>query len=223
VDALPVLVVAAVVAGAYVLFMSRSDASVAARRLARRTRNVAIAQIKQGERVKVTGVVSALDPPINSPFDDVSCVGFRAVAIAHMRQGGATQAPTSRPGETAEKTDCARFVIADETGTARVDGPFTVGIDLQGDWSIQITTFDQLRRAGMPDFSLFGAWAFSYREGLLRPGDRVSVVGRAFIEQDPAAGSLPGRTPPTIICLRGSADEPTVVVDARRKGGGARA
>ncbi|HEY7376805.1 MAG TPA: hypothetical protein VIF57_31900 [Polyangia bacterium] len=215
-DALPVLLIAAVVAGAYALFMSRSDASVAARRLARRTRNVAIAAVKPGERVKVTGVVSALDPPINSPIDNVSCVGFRVVAIAHMSQGGARQAPTSRPGQMAEQTACVRFAIADETGIARVEGPFTVGLDLEGEWSIPITTFDLLRRAEMPDFSLFGAWAFSYREGLLLPGERVSLVGRAFIEQDPAAGSLPGRTPPTIVCLRGSADEPIVVVDIRR-------
>jgi hypothetical protein len=205
-----------------VLFTSRSDASVAARRLARRTRNVAIANVKHGERVKVTGVVSALDPPINSPIDDVSCVGFRVVAVAHTRRGGSSQPPTSRPGETAENAACTRFAIADETGMARVEGPFTVGIDLEGDWSIPITTFDQLRRAGMPDFSLTGAWAFSYREGLLQPGDRVSLVGRAFVEQDPAAGSLPGRTPPTIVCLRGSADEPIAVVDARGKAGGGR-
>ena len=210
-------------AGAYVLFMSRPDASVAARRLARRTRNVAIAAVKQGERVKVTGVVTALDPPINSPIDGVSCIGFRVVAVAHLSQGGARQPPTSRPGQTAEKASCVRFAIADETGTARVEGPFTVGIDLEGEWSIPITSFDQLRRAEMPDFSLTGAWAFSYREGLLQPGDRVSLVGRAFIEPDPAAGSLPGRTPPTIVALRGSADEPIVLVDARGKASGGRA
>jgi hypothetical protein len=197
--------------------MSRPDASVAARRLARRTRNVAIAAVKPGERVKVTGVVTALDPLINSPMDDVACVGFRVVAVAHMSRGGASQAPTSRPGETAENAACSRFAIADETGTARVEGPFTVGIDLEGEWSIPITTYDLLLRAGLPDYSLTGAWAFSYREGRLQPGDRVSLVGRAFIEQDPSAGSLPGRTPPTIVCLRGSADEPIVVVDARGK------
>ena len=32
-----------------------------------------------------------------------------------------------------------------------------------------------------------GAWAYVYREGRLKPGDRVSVVGRASLKIDPAA------------------------------------
>lgn len=59
-----------------------------------------------------------------------------------------------------------------------------------------------------------GAWAYVYREGRLKPGDRVSVVGRASLEIDPA-GARPGmRSPPVIVSLRGSTDDPVIVVDA---------
>jgi hypothetical protein len=51
-------------------------------------------------------------------------------------------------------------------------------------------------------------------EILLRPGDRVKVLGRSVIEVDPAAVGGPHRQPPMLPVLKGSADEPVIVADA---------
>ena len=113
-----------------------------------------------------------------------------------------------------ERSGCARFAIADDTGTAFVEGPFLVGLDLDGEWSVPVTDFSRLNRLDEYETRRSGAWAYVYREGRLKPGDRVSVVGRASLEIDPA-GARPGmRSPPVIVSLRGSTDDPVIVVDA---------
>jgi hypothetical protein len=215
-DLLPMFLVVVAATVGYIVWVSRADAGRAVRRKARRTRNVPIATVKHGEIVKVTGVVGALDPLTKSPVGEQPCIGFRIVAVAHNRSERSDSAPVSKVGETREGAQCGRFTILDETGTALAEGPFMVGLDLEGEWSIPITDFKSLRGTGLEGLELSGAWAFSCREGLLKPGDRVSVVGRAVVEPDPTSGSLASRTPRTVVCLRGSAAEPIVLVDAGR-------
>jgi hypothetical protein len=212
-DLLPLFLVVAAATVGYIVWVSRSDAGRAVRRKAGRTRNVPIATVKHGEIVKVTGIVGAIDPLTKSPVGEQPCIGFRIVAVAHNRSES-SGFPASTVGETREGAQCGRFTILDETGTAFAEGPFTVGLDLEGEWSIPITDFKFLRGTGLEALELSGAWAFSCREGLLKPGDRVSVVGRASVEPDPSSGSLAARTPRMAVCLRGSVAEPIVLVDA---------
>jgi hypothetical protein len=211
-DLLVPVVVMAALAGAYVVGVSLSDPAIAVRFKARRKRSVSIANVRHGERVKVTGVVSALDPMIRSPVGDEACIGFRLVAVGHYPDRNRNGSPGNRVGPAMYRAVCARFEILDETGKARAEGPFTVALDLEGQWSLPIAPFETPRPLDAPELS--GASTFSYREGLLKPGDRVSVIGRAFIDLPPADGSLATGSPPQIVCLRGSADEPIVVVDA---------
>jgi hypothetical protein len=218
-DLLPMFIVVAAVTVGYAVWVSRSDSGAAIRRKARKTQNVPIAKVSHGNLVKVTGVVSALDPLTRSPIGEEPCIGFRIVAVAR-HQNGNSGAPADKIGETKEAAQCGRFTILDDSGTALAEGPFTVGLDLEGEWSVPITNFASLRGTGLEGLELSGAWAFSCREGLLKPGDRVSVVGRASIEPDPTSGSLAARTPRPIVCLRGSAAEPIVLVDAEREAGG---
>jgi hypothetical protein len=213
-DLLPMFLVVAAGTVGYIVWVSRSDSGGAIRRKARRTRNVPIATVKHGEIVKVTGVVAALDPLTRSPVGEQPCIGFRVVAVTHNRAQSSGSAPANKIGATQEGEQCGRFTIVDETGTAFAEGPFTVGLDLEGEWSIPITDFKPLRGTVLEGLGLSGAWAFSCREGLLKPGDRVSVVGRASVEPDPTSGSLASRTPRMAVCLRGSAAEPIVLVDA---------
>ena len=49
-----------------------------------------------------------------------------------------------------------------------------------------------------------------YREILLKPGDRVSVLGRATMEIDPA-GRASFRDPPMLNHITGSEDTPVIV------------
>ena len=54
---------------------------------------------------------------------------------------------------------------------------------------------------------------FAFREALLKPGDRVSVLGLAFVEADPAAPAAGFRSPSLALIMRGSVSQPIVVTD----------
>jgi hypothetical protein len=72
-------------------------------------------------------------------------------------------------------------------------------------------------RGGQPDDPLpsrpFAEEMTTYREVLLRPGDRVSVLGRATLEVDPA-GRVSLRAPPMLHWIRGSEARPVIVAHA---------
>ena len=154
---------------------------------------------------------------MDSPIDREPCIGFRLVAMGLYGQrngahGGGGGAYGSMQGSV-ERSGCARFAIADDTGTAFVEGPFLVGLDLDGEWSVPVTDFSRLNPLDEYRTRMSGAWAYVYREGRLKPGDRVSVVGRASLEVDPAGARTGMRSPPVIVSLRGSTDDPVIVVD----------
>jgi hypothetical protein len=72
-------------------------------------------------------------------------------------------------------------------------------------------------RRGQPDdppaWGPIGGETTRYREVLLRPGDRVSVLGRATLEVDPAGdGSF--RAPLMRVWIRGSEAKPVIVAHA---------
>jgi hypothetical protein len=213
---IPVLVMTAIAAAAVAAY-AWSETGARARRIAKRERNVPIARIEQGQRVKVTGVVHAIAPLMDSPIDREPCIGFRLVAMGLYGQGNAGHGGGGAYGSlqgSVERSGCARFAIVDDTGTAFVEGPFLVGLDLDGEWSVPNTDFSRLNRVDDYQTRSSGAWAYVYREGRLDPGDRVSVVGRASLEVDPAGARTGMRSPPVIVSVRGSADDPVIVVDA---------
>ena len=210
---IPIVVMAAIAVAAVVAYV-RSDTGSQARRMVARERNVPIVSVEQGARVKVTGVVSAIEPLMDSPIDRQPCIGFRLVTIGLYGRGDNQPGDGTARRETVETSACARFAIEDDTGTAYIEGPFLVGLDLDGEWSVPITQFSH---EVVQRFQLSGAWAFVYREGRLTAGDRVSVVGRASMEVDPAGARVGDRSPPVLTILRGSTDEPVIVADAARR------
>ena len=93
------------------------------------------------------------------------------------------------PPAMLERHLCGAFSIADETGTVDVEGPFLFGLDTER----QQTTL---------------------REALLKPGDRVTVVGQAFLEPDARANAVGMRSPPLALRMTGSNVQPIVIADA---------
>jgi hypothetical protein len=76
-----------------------------------------------------------------------------------------------------------------------------------------------LEEANVPFSDGFGReQEFRFKETLLEPGDRVSVVGRPVLEIDPAGqGSF--RSPPRLFVLRGSDEEPVAVTEDKEPAG----
>jgi hypothetical protein len=166
--------------------------------------NTPIAGIKQGERIRVTGTVSALAPLLTSPVGEHDCIGFR---LDVERVDGAY--PT-----VFERQACGAFSIADGTGEIHVDGPFLLGLPARGHLStMRPRLLELLAAAGVPRLELPSYRGFAFREALLCAGDQVSVVGRAFLEPDPAVPAAGHRVLSVALRLSGSNGEPVVIVD----------
>jgi hypothetical protein len=184
-----------------------------ARRALRGVEEVPIAAVKPGVRARVTGVVSARGPLISSPVGQHPCIGYRL--DVDTRVSGRTDARR----RILQQQDWDVFWIEDATGKAAVDGPFLIGLDPDdGGWAdLPPSLFAFLeendirpatRRLVGPEVE------FRFSETLLKPGDRVTVLGRASLELDPAAQTGASRRPPMLCHLRGSKRQPVVVADA---------
>jgi hypothetical protein len=93
---------------------------------------------------------------------------------------------------TFERQACGAFSIADQTGTVDVEGPFLFGLDTEGEHA-------------------------AFRQALLKPGDRVTIVGQAFLEPDPRTNAIGVRSPPLALRMIGSKHQPIVIADADRR------
>jgi hypothetical protein len=179
-----------------------------ARRALERTKNTPIAHLRQDELVKITGVIAPHDAILTSPLENQPCIGYttRIDTVWDEDRGGRDSVLKS--------AGSASFLVTDETGTAVVAAP--VFIVPPRDWTSQLAPAWMYQR-GQPDDppplrSTAGEMT-TYREVLLRPGDRVSVLGRATLEVDPA-GRASLRAPPMLHWIRGSEARPVIVAHA---------
>jgi hypothetical protein len=179
-------------------------AAAAARRVLAPLANTPIAEIKNGEWAKVTGVVSMRAPLLASPIAEQECIGFR-LDVERVDGGDPT---------VFERQACGAFTISDDTGQLHVDGPFLLGLESRGDWStMRQRLLALLDAAGVPTLQLASYRGFAFREALLQPGDRVSVFRLAFLEPDSAAPAAGFRSPPLVLRMRGSVSRLIVVTD----------
>jgi hypothetical protein len=110
------------------------------------------------------------------------------------------------------REDCGAFSITDDTGQVIVACPFQPVFDIEEEWSPmpdQHVAF--LERIGALTDSALRDKNVRILEELLRPGDRVSVLGLAFLEPDPASPSEGFRSPPLVRHLRGSGGRPVIL------------
>lgn len=166
---------------------------------------IAIAALAEGKPVKIRGIASARETLLTSPVSGRSCIGYR-ITIERLRHGAS---PVVR------REAWPSFFVADDTGTAAVEGPFSILLDPDsGGWAdLPPSVYALLEEARVPVTGRFGrSEEFQFHETLLQVGDRVVVVGRPSLRVDPA-GQGSSREPPRLFVLEGSEEHRVAVVD----------
>lgn len=183
-----------------------------ARRALAAAREVRLADVKNGDRPRVTGIARPLEHATSSPIGRRPCIGYDLVVEE--------RAPGDNDWRVAlERSSCAPFALVDEGARAVVEGPFMLELDPddRGDiWAnLPPALFALLEEARVPLTGMFGRdKAFRFREALLAPGDRVTVLGRVFVEPQPGGLRDGFRAPPMLCAFKGGPGEPVVVSDA---------
>ncbi len=170
-----------------------------------------IVSIKDGDRVRVTGVLAVHRDTATSPVGWRACLGYRLI----VQVKGRLAADEERSGVLVRE-DCRPFAIADGSGRAIVEGPFLLGIDDDAGWADlppAASSYLQEARVSLTNL-LSHRRHFQFKETLLVPGDRVSIVGRASVEIDPAGASSGHRSLPVLCRIRGDKRYPVMIAKA---------
>ncbi len=156
-----------------------------------------IADAVDGELVRIMGVIAEQDDVLDAPLSGRACVHFD-VSVLEWRSHGKSGSFVHVFSETGSRP----FVVTDASGRARIDtSHFRCAI--VRDANKQSGTFNDaspemealLVRHGMQSTGLLGFnKSLRYEEGVLEPGERVTVLGRARWEDDPdeTARGAPG-------------------------------
>jgi hypothetical protein len=183
-----------------------------ARRVLERAPGKRLWDVRDGDRVRVTGVVKRLRDTVVSPVTGRRCVGFRYVIEERGSSVGDWHV-------VAQDSSCVAFEIVDDGVEALVEGPFLFGLDFddRGDvWAnLPPGLFGVLEHARVPlSGPLGGEKEFRFREAVLRPDDRIMVLGGISIEVDPAGRREELRGEPVLRKIRGTEAEPVALADA---------
>lgn len=172
---------AAAAGGAGAAYWMSADARV--RRELRHARRVALADVKDGELVRVTGRVRALESGLRAPLSGRRCVYYLATAEpVHDRRGSFDW------GEVREER-YVDFLVEDASGSARVSMR-APRVAIVRDLHTRSGTFDDANEAEEAFLRRYGAKSTSelglnrdlrYYEGALEVGEEVTVLGRAHV------------------------------------------
>jgi hypothetical protein len=145
-----------------------------ARRALAKLKETPIAEVKEGERVRITGVVAARGKTTSSPVGRRPCVGFRLVV--EQRRKRWSEAFT----EIARHETYREFSVVDDSGRVVVARPYLLGTAPDEQWvDLTPSFFKRLEGAGGDYWGMFARDRRAYvTETALEVGDRVSVVGR---------------------------------------------
>ena len=177
------------------------------RRAVARLKSTPIGEVKDGRWAKVTGLAGVDGPLLTSPLGREACIGFWLEV----------QPTDQNESHVVTKEDCSAFSITDDTGRIHVEGPFMVALELENDWvTVPREHFGLLEAAGVKTSDLVRDGKFAFREALLRPGDRVSVLGQALLEPDSGSRTARSDSPARIRRMRGSRRQPVIVAHAKK-------
>ena len=197
-----------VAAGAYVRLV-KSRRRKAARRAVWGVPATAIAAVKDGETVRVTGRAVARAPLRTSPISRRGCIGFCLTVDRHQTGSESWQ-------RVVDKEEFDSFLLVDDTGAAMLHAPFEMKLDPYDAAAENLppVLFEVLEREGVASRSVFGGrYDFRYIETILLPGEEITAVGRATIEIDPA-GSAPSHREPPVMCHMKGLEEAVIIADA---------
>lgn len=209
----PVILVGVLAAGAGIAFLtwwlSPYQRTLRALRAAPRVR---IADAPDGQLVRIVGQLRAPEAALSAPLSGRACTHYEIVVEEHVKRGKSSSWRTLfRESETRD------FSLDDGGGTAIVETDH-LEVALVQDHHQRSGTFEDaspalealLARHGHSSTGLLGFnRTIRYREGVLEPGEEVSVLGWARWEDDPEAGLDPSRGG-----YRGSARKKRLVIHA---------
>jgi hypothetical protein len=202
-----VVIAAAAAAGLLLGWSPRGQA----RRALKTMKESRLADVKDGERARVTGVVAALDRTLTSPISGRSCVGFH-VRVEQVNAVGIDW------HTVIVQSDVIPFKVIDGGIEARVEGPVFLMLDTddRGDlWAnLPPSVFELLERNHIAIQGPFTKKELRFEEALLVPGDRVIVGARVTVDPSPDGAREGHRAVPLRYTFRGEERAPVVVADA---------
>lgn len=177
------------------------------RRAVEGVRDTPIRDLVDGASARVTGTVAPLHALQPSPVDQRPCIAFRLVVETAIRGD-----PSNGFGHVLTRENCHSFSITDETGTAIVEGPFMIGLDVDDSaWTdLPPTLFKVLEDAEVPS----SLTDLRFSEAFLLPGDRVTVLGAVSVEIHPTGERSGYREPPMRRLISGTGQTPVMLRDA---------
>lgn len=195
------------------LLTSRGHRRASARRAFERRPRTMIGALREGELVRIQGVVAAREPLLTSPIDGRSCIGYEAIIDDQ------THHPDYEWDPLVRRKDWPPFLVTDDTGTAAVEGPFSMNLDAaEAGESPPPSAYALLAKDDVRMKDLWGPRRFWFRETVLNVGDRVSVIGRPSLVLDSAVRGS-SREPPPRYVMRGSDSEPILVINEDQPAG----
>ncbi len=185
-----------VLLAAVLLLSSAIDDGFFVRRALKAAPTTNIAEVEDGQRVKLIGTLKLLGEPIIAPLSGRQCAAYHAV-VEH-EPGGHSQSSTSMIVAAEERRACA-FLICDDTGEAHVE-PGGAESSIVHDFEHDILRGEVIyqQTPGPPELAsrtdtLLMAYdtcldaleakhrstSFRVREGVLVEGETVAVLGTA--------------------------------------------
>jgi len=189
VDPLTIIVVGAVFAGAVLFGSWYLSANERLRREIRNAPKKRIGDVREGETVRISGVVRAVDEPLRTPLTGRPCVAWRVLVQKEESSGNSRRWVT-----LLDERDSRSFELEDGGDVASIDGvalSLLLEMDRRGQKGLlsalppELETFCHSRGIDTTGFLGFQK-NLRYREGALEPGELATVVGVGAWVRDPS-------------------------------------
>lgn len=142
-----------------------------------------IAEVSEGDRVRIVGTVETSDPPFASGFAGRNCIAYQVVfAVEGLMRAS---------WETDQRI--ATLVVRDATGRTEIvsrDAELALTLDFRTSFGAFTSSPPELEAllarhgASRQKFALFEKKRVTVREGIVNAGDEIAVVGTARWEID---------------------------------------
>jgi hypothetical protein len=169
-----------------------------------------IDRVSEGARVKVMGRVDPGDEPLEAPITGRACAAW-SVELQKGPGGWETMLVEQKAQE---------FVLRDRSGRPALVRAEHASVVFDVDtWSYPQQPNQRMRaflqRHRMPESSEFSVSPLPYRyvEGVLEPGEEITVVGTARLEVDESGMAASYREPPMRAVFEASRQSPLWILD----------
>jgi hypothetical protein len=153
-----------------------------------------VSRVRDGETVRIVGVVESAQPPLEAPLSGRPCLAW--TVVAWLRGANQTNVTIDRAVD---------LIVRDSSGTAFAGAP-QAALVLD-----ETSTYGRLEQPPGQLGGLISADAWERRdsqlrfeEGVVKAGDEVALIGKARWQPDPEGGGGNYREPPKRLVLDGA-------------------